>query len=161
MAAFNPSDPRYQQAIQKKESESSMGPSRLSRVTTGEIAGQHAGYQLGRQEQFKQLALASKLADQQASQFDRSHTLARNQLGFAQSEFGEKLSREKKGLTQTMLMGGLGSLYGIYQGRKQEKMILKAAADQEYRNAKLDSYITEAFFRGAAPYGSRLTQEEQ
>ncbi len=161
MAAFNAQDPRYQRETQKADAQASMGPSRLARVTTGEIAQRHAGYQLGRQEQFKQLALASKLADQQASQFDRSHALAQNQLGFAKSEFGEKLSREKKGLTQTMLMGGLGSLYGIHQGRKQEKMLLKAAADQEYRNAKLDSYITEAFFRKTAPYGSRLTQEEQ
>ena len=157
MAQFNPNDPRYQREIQRASAKRSLGPARLERVTTGEIAGRHAGYQLGRQEQFKGLALASKLAEQQGSQFDRTHALNLQKQGFRESEFATNLGREKSGLNQTMLMGLLGSGYSVYEGQRRAKALQSGIAAQNYRTSLLEDYM----FRQVATYGSRATSEEQ
>jgi len=157
MAAFNAQDPRYQREIQKAAAQASMGPSRLARVTTGEIAQRHAGYQLGRQEQLKGLALQSKLSDQYAKQFDKTHALNVSKQRFQESTFKENLSREKKGLNQTMLMGLLGSGYGIYEGRRREKLEQEELAAQRYSQNKFEDFM----YSQLAPYGYRATEEEQ
>jgi len=157
MAQFNSNDPRYQREIQKAAAKRSMGPFNLERVTTGEIAGRHAGYQLGRQEQFKQLALRSKLSKQYGTQFDRTHALNVSKQDFREGEFADQLSRDKKGLNQTMLMGGLGSAWSVAEGRRRNKLLQSELAERRYNTSLMNDYM----FRQLAPYGSRLTSEEQ
>jgi len=157
MAQFNSNDPRYQREIQKAAAKRSMGPSNLERVTTGEIAGRHAGYQLGRQEQFRQLALRSELSKQYGTQFDRTHALNVSKQNFRESEFADQLSRDKRGLNQTMLMGGLGSAWSVAEGRRREKLMQSEIAERRYGTSLLEDFM----FRQAAPYGSRLNWEEQ
>ena len=77
-----------------------MGPSRLARADIGGISGRHAGYQLGRQEQFKGLAISSKLTESanaanlmRARQTDGGQALGEQILAFRRSEFGKNLKQ--------------------------------------------------------------------
>ena len=157
MAQFNYDDPRYQREIQKAAAKKSMGPGLLSRVTTGEIAGRHAKSQLERQEQLRGLALRSKLSEQYASQFDRTHSLNVDKQKFSDKNFKRNLSQEKTGINQTMLMGLLGAGYSTYEGQRRKKLMEETLATQRYQNSVFEDFM----FRQLSPYGSRLTQEEQ
>jgi hypothetical protein len=150
MAQFNPEDPRYQREIQKSAAKRSMGPSRLARATTGEIAGRHAGYQLGRQQQFGRLALSDERSKQR-------HNLRERYQGFKENEFKIGVDREKKGLNQTMLMGLLGTGLSTMEARRREGILTSQIADQRYRTGLMEDYI----MRVKAPYGARATEEEQ
>ena len=144
MAQFNPDDPRYQREVQRAAAKRSMGPSRLARVETGETAGRHAGYQLGRQQQFRGLALQSELARQRASQFDRKLGLSTRQQSFRESEFDTDMDRARSGINQTMLMGLLGTGLSVMEGRRREKILQSNIAAQNYRTGLLEDYVNRA-----------------
>jgi hypothetical protein len=158
MAQFNPDDPRFQREMQRAAA--NMGPARLARATTGEISGRHAGYQLGRQQQFRGLALSSELAKQQhaqalarASQFDKSFGLATRRQGFRESEFATNLGREKSGLNQTMLMGLLGTGLSVMEGRRREKIMQSQIAEQNYMTGIVEDYINKVNGGARLPFG--------
>lgn len=164
MAQFNPNDPRYQRELQTAAARRSMGPSKLERVTTGEIAGRHAGYQLGRQQQFRRLALQSELSKQRhgqaltrADQATTAFGLAERQQGFREKEFDTIIDREKSGLNQTMLMGLLGTGFSALEANRREKILTSQIANQKYRTGLMEDYM----MRARAPYGARATEEEQ
>jgi hypothetical protein len=122
-----------------------MGPSRLARADIGGISGRHAGYQLGRQEQFKGLAISSKLAESahaanlmRARQTDRGQALGERRLAFQQAEFGKNLRQEKSGLTHTILSGLAGSAFGVMEGRRRKKLEEQSVKDQQ----RILDYIT-------------------
>ena len=145
MAQFNPDDPRHQREQQRAAAKRSMGPSRLARADIGEISGRHAGYQLGRQQQFRHLALYSKLAESahaanlmRARQTDRGQVLGEQRLAFRRSEFGENLSREKSGLRQTIFSGLAGSAFGVLEGRRRKNLEEQSLKDQQL----IRDYIT-------------------
>jgi len=147
MAQFNADDPRYQREIQRAAAKRSMGPARLERATTGEIAGRHAGYQLGRQEQFKRLALQSQLSRQQGEQFDKTLGLNTRKQAFREKEFNTNLGREKSGLNQTMLMGLLGTGISEMEARRREKILQSQLAQRNVDRDRLNAYIDSAVAR--------------
>lgn len=157
MAAFNVDDPRFQREIQRAAAKRSMGPARLERVTTGEITGRHAAHQLGRQQQFRGLALSSELAQQRhgqalvrAGQFDQSFGLAQRGQGFRESEFNTNLDREKSGLNQTMLMGLLGTGLSVMEGRRREGILRSQIAQRNSDRERLNRYLDSATARNQA-----------
>ena len=160
MAAFNADDPRFQREMQRAAAKRSMGPARLERATTGEITGRHAGYQAGRQQQFRSLALSSELSKQRhaqaltrAGQADRSFGLASRRQGFRESEFATNLGREQSGLNQTMLMGLLGSGFSLMEGRRREGIIKSNIATENYRTGILEDYINRNSGKTPIPFG--------
>jgi hypothetical protein len=159
---FNPNDPRYQRELQTAAARRSMGPSKLERVTTGEIAGRHAGYQLGREQQFRRLALYGDLTGQRheqalarADQATETFGLAQRQQGFKEKEFKRDLKREKSGLNQTMLMGLLGTGLSTLEANRREKILTSQIANQRYRTGLMEDYMWRA------KIGYDPTEEEQ
>ena len=117
MAQFNFEDPRHQREQQKAAAKRGMGPSGLARVGIGAISGKHAGYQLGRQQQFEQLALSKK-----ASELRHILNLAslRNQRR-SQNLRERSIKDERQGLNWTIASGILGSGLGVLEGKRRER----------------------------------------
>ena len=151
MTQFNAEDPRHQREQQKAAAKRSMGPTKgVARAQIGEISGRHAGYQLGRQQQFRSLALSDRLSRQR-------YGLAERELDFKKKEFKTDLGREKSGLNQTMLMGLLGTGFSTLEANRREKILTSQIANQRYRTGLMEDYM----MRAKAPYGARATEEEQ
>lgn len=131
MAQFNPDDPRYQREIQRAAAQRSMGPSRLARADVGDIAGRHAGYQLGRQEKFRGLALQSQLSKQYDEQFGRGLALDQAKLAYATKRSKQDYQDQMKSLNITMLSGLLGTGMGVMEGRRRETMLRSDIARQQ------------------------------
>jgi len=153
VAQFNPNDPRYQRELQKTAAKRSMGPQRGTlRSAVGQVAGRHAGYQLGRQLQFGRLA-------QQKQASDISHELNLARLRQTDRSLGmreKQLASEQSGLNFTLL-SGLGQLgLGYYQGREKEKKLRKSTALARRRHQEILDATRQATPRSGTSEGALM-----
>ena len=127
MANFNYNDPRYQRDIQRANAKVN-ATGNIAR--TEPISARHAAYQLGRQEQFKGLALQSGMKRTQhemnlarLKQSERALGLSNERFNLFKRATNDKLDRDKENMDWTIGLG-LGQLgYGALEGQRRKKMV--------------------------------------
>ena len=127
MANFNYNDPRYQRDIQRANAKAN-ATGNIAR--TEPISARHAAYQLGRQEQFKGLALQSGMKRTQhemnlarLKQSERALGLSNERFNLFKRATNDKLDRDKENMDWTIGLG-LGQLgYGALEGQRRKKMV--------------------------------------
>jgi hypothetical protein len=146
--SFNPKDPRFQREIQKMAARRSMGTggfdgrgrisgSGVLRSRIGEVTGRHAGHQLGRQQQFVGLAHAARSNEMADAQRLASFAHQGRLTGLGE----KKLSNQKKNFNLSMLLGGAGSIYSMFEGRRRSDILREENRIQNLRaDARVESY---------------------
>ena len=127
MANFNYNDPRYQRDIQRANAKANATG---NIAKTEPISARHAAYQLGRQEQFKGLALQSGMKRTQhemnlarLKQSERALGLSNERFNLFKRATNDKLDRDKENMDWTIGLG-LGQLgYGALEGQRRKKMV--------------------------------------
>ena len=127
MANFNYNDPRYQRDIQRANAKAN-ATGNIAR--TEPISARHAAYQLGRQEQFKGLALQSGMKRTQhemnlarLKQSERALGLSNERFNLFKRATNDKLDSDKENMDWTIGLG-LGQLgYGALEGQRRKKMV--------------------------------------
>ena len=127
MANFNYNDPRYQRDIQRAQAK---GNATGNIAKTEPISARHAAYQLGRQEQFKGLALQSGMKKTQhelnlarLKQSERGLGLSNERFNLFKRATNDRLDRDKENMDWTIGLG-LGQLgYGALEGNRRKKII--------------------------------------
>jgi len=127
VANFNYNDPRYQRDIQRAQAK---GNATGNIARTEPISARHAAYQLGRQEQFKGLALQSGMKRTQhemnlarLKQSERSLGLSNERFNLYKRATNDKLDSDKENMNWTIGLG-LGQLgYGALEGNRRKKII--------------------------------------
>ena len=146
MAAFNPKDPRHQREQQRAAAKRSMGPQRLARADVGEISGRHAGYQLGRQQQFRGLALYGDMAklrhESALAGFENQSRL----IGLRESA----LRDQKKGLNFSIASGLVGTGLGVLEGKRREKILQRDLADQQLMRTLIETNLNRRRFQNVS-----------
>ena len=125
MANFNYNDPRYQRDIQQANAKAN-ATGNISR--TEPISARHAAYQLGRQEQFKGLALQSGMKKTQhemnlarLKQSERGLGLSNERFNLFKRATNDKLDSDKENMNWTIGLG-LGQLgYGALEGNLERR----------------------------------------
>ena len=161
MANFNYNDPRYQRDIQRAQAK---GNATGNRAKTEPISSRHAGYQLGRQEQFKGLALQKGMKDTQhkmnlarLKQVDRRHGLQNERFNLFKRATNDRLDQAEDNMDWTIGLG-LGQLgYGALEGQRRKK-VLEADLAQKNKfmmqmDAMIDSQGEEELYRSKGTYG--------
>lgn len=158
--AFNRNDPAYQRELQRASAKRSMGPSRLASAVEEDITSRHAQRQEGRKQQFRGLELTRQGLLQQheralasAGRFDQSFGLAQQRQGFAESEHAVNKGRAESGLSQTMLMGLLGTGYSVLEGRRREGILKANLARENYRTGIMEDYLNKYKEPRRFPFG--------
>ena len=127
MANFNYNDPRYQRDIQRANAK---GNATGNISKTEPISARHAAYQLGRQEQFKGLALQSGMKKTQhelnlarLKQSERGLGLSNERFNLFKRATNDKLDSDKENMDWTIGLG-LGQLgYGALEGNRRKKIV--------------------------------------
>ena len=127
MANFNYNDPRYQRDIQRAQAK---GNATGNIARTEPVSARHAAYQLGRQEQFKSLAIQSSLNKTQYDlnlarfkQADRNRGLRNEKFNLFKRATNDKLDSDKENMNWTIGLG-IGQLgYGAIEGVRRRKII--------------------------------------
>jgi len=127
VANFNYNDPRYQRDIQRANAKAN-ATGNIAR--TEPISARHAAYQLGRQEQFKGLALESGMKRTQhemnlarLKQSERALGLSNERFNLFKRATNDKLDSDKENMDWTIGLG-LGQLgYGALEGQRRKKII--------------------------------------
>jgi len=127
VANFNYNDPRYQRDIQRANAKANATG---NIAKTEPISARHAAYQLGRQEQFKGLALQSGMKRTQhemnlarLKQSERALGLSNERFNLFKRATNDKLDRDKENMDWTIGLG-LGQLgYGALEGQRRKKMV--------------------------------------
>jgi hypothetical protein len=155
VANFNYDDPRYQRDIQRAQAKASVFG---NRAKTEPISAAHAVHQLGRQEQFKSLALRSGLAKNQhdlnlarLNQSDKMRGLATQRLNLRKRMFKDTMDREEDNMDWTIGFGIANLGIGGIEGMRRKKILQADLAQKEmfmrdYENM-IGSIRQENYFR--------------
>jgi hypothetical protein len=117
-------------------------------VVQGRIAGQHAGYQLGRQEQFKQLALSERAAEMRHAQAMRGYDqagkslgLKEARLGFEKQAFSRAMKAEEAALSHGFWRGLMGMGMAAYEGKRRADILAKDTIAKAADRREIQSLI--------------------
>ena len=161
MASFNYNDPRYQRDIQRAQAK---GNATGNIAKTEPISARHAGYQLGRQEQFKGLALQKGMKDTQhkmnlarLKQVDRRHGLQNERFNLFKRATNDRLDQAEDNMDWTIGLG-LGQLgYGALEGQRRKKVLEADLAQKNnfmmQMDAIIDSTQRDRYKSQYGPYG--------
>ena len=147
MASFNYNDPRYQRDIQRAQAKSNA----TGNITKTEaISARHAAYQLGRQEQFKSLALQSGMKKTQhemnlsrLKQSERAMGLSNERFNLFKRATNDKLDNDKENMDWTIGLG-IGQLgYGALEGNRRKKIIESELEQNQKFNLLFEHMIGE------------------
>ena len=146
MASFNYNDPRYQRDIQRAQAK---GNATGNIPRTEPISARHAAYQLGRQVQFRGMAIESGMKKTQhelnmarLKQADRREGLRNERFNLYKRATNDKLDRDKENMDWTVGLG-LGQLgYSAIEGHRRKKILEADLAQKDTFMRAYDNYMT-------------------